>query len=298
MNNCFEIENITVAWDRANPVIRSMNLTCEKHSDLSIIGESGSGKTTLAQVICGMLKPVCGNIKVLGTPIYEVNQKEVIKLKSRFQMIFQDPLASFDPSIKMKYSLTEPLLIHKIQVNHEETLDSVLETVKLSKEILNKYPSQLSGGQRQRASIARALITNPEFIIADEPTSALDVSLQGHIIQLLDSLRDRITMMFITHDLALISHVSTYSAVIFQGYIMEYCHTKDLITNPLHPYTKDLFDAFVHKKKGLSPDKTVPPGKCPWINRCRQRMDTCDKEGIPELKDIDGRMVRCYLAGR
>ncbi|MBN2722868.1 MAG: ABC transporter ATP-binding protein [Deltaproteobacteria bacterium] len=296
MNNIFKIANLNVRYNDTTPVVlHDISLNCKKYQSISLIGESGSGKTTLAKVIMGVLPPFSGSVNVFGKDIYSRDFHDIKTLRRRYQMIFQDSQAVFDPLMKIGKSLEEILYINNMRDDYSKRISKVLELVKLPENVLGKYISELSGGLRQRAGIARALLTEPEFLIADEPTSALDVSLQGMIIKLFQEIQKTATFMFITHDLALITHISEKVLVLYNGYAVEYGPTADVISKPRHPYTELLISAHRfrvgRKTTGInSPDTNC----CPFVNYCKRKRKICE-EVFPDLKTEENRSYRCHF---
>jgi peptide/nickel transport system ATP-binding protein len=210
-----------------------------------IIGESGSGKSTTGRAILQLIKPDRGSVSFNGVELTKLNHKQMRKMRSQMQMIFQDPRACFNPYMNVFSSVADPLLIHNLVPNLEsarEKVESILERVGLISQLAERYPSDLSGGQLQRVAIARALITNPKFIICDEPVSMLDASIQSQVLQLMRDLKEefKLTYIFITHDLAVAQFFCDRIAVMHRGKIVEQGTTSEVLTNPQHRYTKSL----------------------------------------------------------
>ena len=210
-----------------------------------IIGESGSGKSSTGRAILQLIKPDRGSVSFNGVELTKLNHKQMRKMRSQMQMIFQDPRACFNPYMNVFTSVADPLLVHKLVPNLEsatERVTAILEKVGLSSELAERYPSDLSGGQLQRVAIARALITNPKFIICDEPVSMLDASIQSQVLQLMRDLKEefKLTYIFITHDLAVAQFFCDRIAVMHRGKIVEQGTTSEVLTNPQHRYTKSL----------------------------------------------------------
>jgi len=214
---------------------------------LALVGESGSGKSTLGRTIVNLEKIDSGNIEIENTDINSLNDSELRKIRSNVQMIFQDPYSSLDPRFSVGRSIAEPILIQKSYPRSKikELVSSLLKNVGLSEEMANRYPHEFSGGQRQRIAIARALASEPKFIIADEPTSALDVTIQAQILELLNNLKNErnISLLFITHDLAVVRQISDQVAVMCEGKILEKGPTDSVLGEPYNAYTKSLLDA-------------------------------------------------------
>ncbi len=231
----------------AHLVLKNINLEIKKGEIVSLVGESGCGKTTLANCILKSIVPNSGEILFKGENILTFNKKQTFNYRKKIQMIFQNPYSSLNPKMKIKDTLIEPLLIHKTLSKKDmlKRIDEVLEMTEISKSDLNKYPHEFSGGQCQRIAIARALILNPEFIVADEPVSALDVSICASIINLLLDLKEKLnlTMLFISHDLNLVRYLSDKIAVMNKGEIVEFKPTDELFNNPGDEYTKYLLSS-------------------------------------------------------
>lgn len=273
----------------------------------ALVGESGSGKSTVARLILRLSLPTSGSIVFQGDDIQKLRRDSLLQFRKSVQIIFQDPFASLNPRMTVFDTISEPLKIHKI-VNKTDLKDrviSLLESVGLQADILNRYPHEFSGGQRQRICIARALAVSPKILVADEPLSALDVSIQAQILNILQGLQKQsnISFLFISHDLRVVQYFSDEVAVMYLGKIVEHAGTNDLFSSPFHPYTIELLSSAPRIKpdgrkreilKGDVPSPIdIPPG-CPFHPRCPKRFDPCDKV-VPELKEIKGRFVSCHL---
>ena len=231
----------------ANHVLHNINLNIQKGEIVSLVGESGCGKTTLANCILKLIEPSSGEILFQGADILKFNKKETFEYRKKIQMIFQNPYSSLNPKMKIKDTLLEPLIIHKIKSKdeREQRIKEIIDLTGISFDDLKKYPHEFSGGQRQRIAIARALILKPEFIVADEPVSALDVSICAAIINMLLELRQKLnlTILFISHDLNLVRYLSDEIAVMNEGRIVEFNETNKLFNNPQNDYTKFLLSS-------------------------------------------------------
>ncbi len=225
-------------------VLNNINLKIKKGKIVSLVGESGCGKTTLANCILRATAPDSGEILFEGKDILKFNKKETFEYRKKIQMIFQNPYSSLNPKMKIKDTLKEPLIIHKIN-NPDEKISEIIEMVGINQSDLKKYPHEFSGGQRQRIAIARALILKPEFIVADEPVSALDVSICANIINLLIDLKEKLnlTILFISHDLNLVRYLSDEIAVMNSGKIAEFNSCDEIFNNPKDDYTKYLLSS-------------------------------------------------------
>ncbi len=278
----------------------------------SLVGESGCGKSTLARLVLRLVPPTSGKIAFRGEDIEGFKGASLKTFRKSVQIVFQDPFASLNPRMTVFDTLSEPFKIHKI-VRKPELRDevvSLLRSVGLQPDVLERYPHEFSGGQRQRLCIARALSVSPDVIVADEPLSALDVSIQAQILNILQELkkREKIAFLFISHDLRVVRYFSDEVAVMYLGKIVEYAKADDLFATPLHPYTVVLLSSAPKLKpegpkraslKGDVPSPIdVPPG-CPFHPRCPRRFDPCDKI-VPRLqepagKGYSGRLVSCHL---
>lgn len=285
---------------------------------LSLVGESGCGKSTMAKLLCGLYEPSFGSVTVDGIDLATLyNKKESALAKSlrrRINMIFQDPYASLNPRWRVRDIIAEPIRVQKLLTDQkaiDDRVNELMSLVKLNPEDADKYPHQFSGGQRQRISIARALASNPDFLICDEPTSALDVSVQAQILNLMLSVQKKVglTYLFISHNLSVVHHISDRVGVMYLGRLVELAPKKLLFKSPQHPYTKMLLDAIPDMKmtgkpripiKGEVPNPLNPPTGCAFHPRCPIACERCKKEK-PQLRDIviEGETVRvaCHAVG-
>ncbi len=276
---------------------------------LGLVGESGCGKTTVGRAILRLMQPTSGKITVDGTDISTLNSKALRPFRRQMQIIFQDPFSSLNPRMTAGQIVGEPLMVHDISRGEErrEMVAALFECVGLRRAQMDNYPHQFSGGQRQRICIARALALNPRLIVGDEPVSALDVSIQAQVINLLmDLQRDRqLSYLFISHNLAVVEHISHRIAVMYLGRIVEFTDKRTLFTNPQHPYTEALLSAVpvpdpaIRRKKivlqGDVPSPVKPPPGCHFHTRCPYAEARCKVES-PPLKEIaPGHVVACHL---
>lgn len=274
---------------------------------LSLVGESGCGKSTTGRALLRLVETQGGSITFNGQRIDTLTGGKLQALRRDIQFIFQDPYASLDPRQTVGYSIMEPLRVHRLLEGDaaRERVAWLLERVGLEPEHAWRYPHEFSGGQRQRIGIARALILNPDFIIADEPISALDVSIQAQIINLFSDLRDDhgVTFLFISHDLGVVEHLCDDVAVMYLGQLVETAGRDALFSRPLHPYTQALLAAVptldpdsepLAVVQGEIPDPSRPPAGCRFSSRCPQASDRCRRE-IPLLREVaDGHRVACH----
>ena len=287
--------------------VNGVSLNVKKGEILAIAGESGCGKSTLAKAIIGLEPAKSGEIIFDGQNIFSLNKKQLKNLRQHIQMVFQNPYASLNPKMKIGDILKEPLEINT-KLSREEILNIVKEKIKLvglSENCLDLYPHEFSGGQRQRIAIARALVLNPEFILADEPVSALDVSIQAQVINLIKELKEKfgLTFLLITHDMSVIEYLADRVAIMYLGEIVEIGETSEIFSRPFHPYTKALLNAvpqFQSKQKnskntlkGDLPSPANPPKGCKFHTRCPYVMDKC-KTNIPPEKGSSHK-VKCFL---
>ncbi|MGI6075316.1 MAG: ABC transporter ATP-binding protein [Pyramidobacter sp.] len=279
----------------------------------SLVGESGCGKSTAARSIIRLIEPAGGSVTYRGQDITHIPLKEMLPLRKKMQMIFQDPFASLNPRQSVMEILTEPMLFHHVAKTPKEAREralALLNRVGIRPEQADRYPHQFSGGQRQRIGIARALAVEPEFIIADEPVSALDVSIQAQILNLLMDLKDEFhfSYLFIAHNLSVVKHISNQVAVMYLGSIVEKSSKEQIFSSPLHPYTKALFSSIptlsghnMSNAQGLEgeiPSAVNLPSGCCFHTRCRCAMPICSQQ-IPETREVEpGHFTACHLFDR
>lgn len=270
--------------------IDGVSYSIEKGEVLGIVGESGSGKSTLARASILLIPPTEGSIKFMGSDLRALSPKNLLKIRTEIQMVFQDPYASLNPRKTIGDTLGEPLRYHaKVSSKEEEIwrVEEILDQIGLPKESIWRYPHQFSGGQQQRICIGRALIVNPNLLICDEVVSALDVSVQAQILNLLLDLKQRLHLsyLFISHDLSVIRYVSDRVLVLYLGKVMESGTVEELYTNPKHPYTQALLasmpkvhprdDRFPIHLHGEVPSIMHPPSGCPFRTRCPYAQPIC-----------------------
>jgi peptide/nickel transport system ATP-binding protein len=277
-----------------------------------LVGESGSGKTTVGRLALRLVEPTEGEVMFDNINLATYSKEELRQLRSRMQVIFQDPMASLNPRMDVKTAISHPLEIHQQDriEDKDEIINSILEDVGLSppEAFLNKYPHHLSGGQRQRVVIARALVTEPDLILADEPIAMADVSVRALILDLMKRLKDEhnLTYLFITHDLATTKYICDRIGVMYLGKLVEVGLLKNVYTKPLHPYTQALMAAVPIPDperrrnqplpRGEIPSPINPPAGCRFHPRCPYAEDICGRDE-PELREIEpGHTVACHFA--
>ena len=291
--------------------VDGVSFSLEKTKTLGIVGESGCGKSTLARSISQLYKPTLGDVLYNGHNLTKLSQKDMLKIRKKMQIIFQDPYASLDPRMTVGRIIRQPLKIHKIgsPQQQKDKVVELLENVGLKSSHLNRYPHEFSGGQRQRIGIARAIALEPELIICDEPVSALDVSIQAQILNLLKDLQQKLnlTYIFISHDLSVVKYMCDDLAVMYLGKIVEMSKSSDIYENPKHPYTQALLKAIPKLGEGKVKNRELltgdvpspihPPSGCHFHPRCQFAMNSC-KINRPDLKDINkgnNHKASCWL---
>lgn len=287
-----------------------VSFTVNKGEVVGLVGESGSGKTTLGRAVLRLVEPTSGTVKLDGQEVTTLSPADLKALRSRMQIIFQDPYASLNPRMSVGQTLGEALMLHRIGTrrDREQRIGDLLEKVGLPRTAAARFPHEFSGGQRQRIGIARALAVNPEFIVADEPVSALDVSIQAQIINLLQDLRKELglSLLFIGHDLSVIEFLCDRVIVLYLGRVMEMGTAAELYMRPRHPYTRALLDAApvpdptVRREritlKGDLPSPISPPSGCVFRTRCPYAIEPC-AQTIPPLRQTQtGHSVACIRA--
>jgi oligopeptide/dipeptide ABC transporter ATP-binding protein len=292
--------------------VDGVSFELRKHRTLGLVGESGCGKSTLGRAVLRLHEPTSGEIYLNGEDIMALDRNGLKERRRDMQIIYQDPYASLSPRRLVGQTIQEPLDIHNIGTPEErkKRVEELLEIVGLRKQVLSRYPHEFSGGQRQRIGIARALALNPSFIVADEPVSALDVSVQSQVLNVISRLqRDfGIAFLFISHDLAVIQHVSDDVGVMYLGQLVEFSDSGSLYRNPMHPYTRALMAAIPvpepHRRskrfilQGDIPSPMNPPPGCPFHTRCPEAMPQC-KQVVPSRVNVGTatkpHFVSCHL---
>jgi oligopeptide/dipeptide ABC transporter ATP-binding protein len=289
--------------------VNDISFYIRKGETLGIVGESGCGKSTTGRVVLRLIEPTDGSIFFEGEDISTLNSRMLREKRKDMQIIFQDPFASLNPRMSLSEIISEPYEIYNLYspVERKEKVKDLMALVGLSPRLVNVYPHELDGGRRQRVGVARALALDPKFIVCDEPVSALDVSIQAQILNLIQDMQQRLelTYMFISHDLSVVKHISDRIAVMYLGKVVEITRSREIFTNPLHPYTKALLSAIPIPKIGVKTEKIIlegdvpspinPPVGCIFSGRCPYVMEKCLQKA-PLLHDTgDEHFTACYL---
>jgi oligopeptide transport system ATP-binding protein len=290
--------------------VDGVDFTIQRGETLGLVGESGCGKTTTGRCILRLEQPTAGAILYDGVDVTKLGRKDLLALRRRIQVIFQDPYSSLNPRMKVGEIIAEPMKVHGIEADGARRAARVRELLAvcgLNPKFADRYPHEMSGGQRQRVGIARALALNPEFIVCDEAVSALDVSIQAQVVNLLEDLRGQfgLTYLFIAHDLSVVRHLCQRVAVMYLGRIVELADADELFENPLHPYTQALLSAVpvpdpsveatraFRPAKGEVPSPINPPSGCVFHPRCPSAVETC-RHARPETRELrPGHWVAC-----
>ena len=297
---------------RTLKAVDGVSFGIERGRTFGLVGESGCGKTTVGRTIVRLYTPTDGEIYYDGKDIAKLDNKQIAPYRRKMQMIFQDPYASLDPRMTVGDIIAEPIRAHKLYSNDSECKERVREliaTVGLKPDHIARYPHEFSGGQRQRIGIARALASNPEFIVCDEPISALDVSIQAQVVNELEELQASLglTYLFVSHDLSMVRHISHDVGVMYLGHMVEMAPVEELFAHMQHPYTRALLSAVPIADPDLAaksqriviqgdvPTPIDPPSGCPFRTRCPYAQDICAKQR-PEIRDIGGgHYCACYM---
>ncbi len=294
--------------------VDDVSFTISRGETLGLVGESGCGKTTTGRTLLRLYEPTGGRFVYDNDVIFDVDKKtfaDMLPYRKRMQIVFQDPYASLDPRMTVGDIVGEAIDVHKMAANKQERYEIIIEMLRrvgLNSEHANRYPHEFSGGQRQRVGIARALAVRPEFIVCDEPISALDVSIQAQVINMFEDLQEEmgLTYLFIAHDLSAVKHISNRIGVMYLGRMVELADSYELITRPLHPYTRSLISAIpiadpktakASKRivlEGDVPSPLNPPSGCRFRTRCRYADQTCSQEK-PQWREVEnGHFCACH----
>ncbi|WP_019138962.1 ABC transporter ATP-binding protein [Peptoniphilus timonensis] len=313
-----EIKDLEVFFKSSQGIVKAVNkvnINTRDGMTTAIVGESGSGKSVTTLAIMGLLdksslEKISGEINFQGKNLLELSAEELRKIRgNEISMIFQEPMTSLNPALKVGYQMSEVFRTH-FKMDKKTAKEKSIEMIKKveidrAEDVYNSYPHELSGGMRQRIMIAMALSSSPKLLIADEPTTALDVTIQKEVLELMKKLKEdmKASIIFITHDLGVVSDIADYVNVMYAGKVVERAKAEDIFNNPLHPYTRGLIKAIpsAHKKKdelytirGSVPNPIDLPECCNFCDRCDEKMKICE-EKIPEEVDIDGHKVSCFL---
>lgn len=307
----FPIKSGLFSEKKVLKAVDGVSFAVESGKTMGLVGESGCGKTTVGRAILRLYEPTEGSILFRGTDISHFTDGQMLPLRKKMQMIFQDPYTSLDPRKNIGDIIAEPIRAMKLHSGRDcmDRVRELIQTVGLKPDHVNRYPHEFSGGQRQRIGIARALAAEPEFIVCDEPISALDVSIQAQVINILEELQSRynFTYLFISHDLSMVRHISHEVGVMYMGNLIEYAEVDELYNHLMHPYTKSLISAVpiadpVKARQsqriilqGDVPSPINPKPGCPFKSRCAYAKEICG-EIKPELKAVNkDHMVACHL---
>ena len=295
---------------RGRPPVRAVDgvsFTIGRGETLGLVGESGSGKSTLGRLVLRLIEATSGTVTFDGQDVGSLTGRQLTRLRSRMQLVFQDPVSSFNPRMTIEQVLSEPMTVHGVgtPASRRARCRELLDLVGLPSSALTRYPHQFSGGQAQRIGIARALATNPDLIVCDEAVSALDVSVQAQVLNLLKEVQRELGLsyLFIAHDLNVVRYMSDRICVMYLGRLAEVGRSESLMANPLHPYTQALVEAIPSPDSrgelrqplaGEIPSPMAPPSGCRFHTRCARRFEPCDRH-LPELVDLGDGSVACHL---
>jgi oligopeptide/dipeptide ABC transporter ATP-binding protein len=295
---------------RGRPPVRAVDgvsFSIGRGETLGLVGESGSGKSTLGRLVLRLIEATSGTVSFDGQDVGSLNTRDLVRLRSRMQLVFQDPVSSFNPRMNIEQVLSEPMIVHGVgnPESRRARCRELLDLVGLPSTALQRYPHQFSGGQAQRIGIARALATNPDLIVCDEAVSALDVSVQAQVLNLLKDVQKELGLsyLFIAHDLNVVRYMSDRICVMYLGKLAEEGPSDELMNTPRHPYTEALVAAIPSPDSrgemrdplaGEIPSPSNPPSGCTFHTRCARRFEPCDHR-VPELITIGSGRVSCHL---
>lgn len=313
-----EIKDLEVFFKSSQGIVKAVNkanINTRDGKTTAIVGESGSGKSVTSLAIMGLLdksslEKISGEINFEGKNLLKSSPEDLRRIRgNEISMIFQEPMTSLNPALKVGYQMSEVFRTH-FKMDKKTAKEKSIEMIKKveiprPEEVYNSYPHELSGGMRQRIMIAMALSSSPKLLIADEPTTALDVTIQKEVLELMKKLKEDMntSIIFISHDLGVVSDIADYVNVMYAGKLVERAKAEDIFKRPLHPYTKGLIKAIpsAHKKKdelytirGSVPNPIGLPDCCNFCDRCDEKMKICE-EKAPEEVDVDGQKVSCFL---
>ena len=309
-----EVRNLKKYFDTPRgplQAVDNISFSIEKGKTLGVVGESGCGKSTLGRTILRLQEPTSGEIWFNGEDIVKYDKKQVKALRSKMQIIFQDPYSSLNPRMTVSQAIEAPLVLQGIyKKNDREGLQKkvreMMDLVGLAYRFANSYPHELDGGRRQRIGIARALALNPEFVVCDEPVSALDVSIQAQVLNLMQDLQEQmgLTYLFITHDLSVVKHLSDDIVVMYLGQLVERAKPDELFEHPMHPYTQALLSAIPIPDPTIKMEREILNGElsspinmgegCRFAKRCPRATPECGRP-IHEIEASPGHFVSCHL---
>lgn len=290
--------------------VDDLTFDINKGETLGVVGESGCGKSTLGRCILQLIKPTSGEIYFEGSNVLKCSRLELKKLRTKMQIIFQDPYSSLNPRMTVAQSIQAPLLLQDLNSKYDTAsinarVDELMDLVGLAKRFVNSYPHELDGGRRQRIGIARALALNPNFIVCDEPVSALDVSIQAQILNLMQDLQANLglTYLFITHDLSVVKHISDNIVVMYLGQFVERGSSESIFRNPAHPYTRALLSAIPIPDPDILQKEVILRGElcspinvgngCRFAKRCPEVKDECFAGDLSAVEIEHGHFVSC-----
>jgi oligopeptide/dipeptide ABC transporter ATP-binding protein len=313
MDNILEVKNLKKYFSSSGGQLHAVDdvsFTIERGKTLGVVGESGCGKSTLGRTIIHLYESTDGKILFDGRDITHISHSEIKTLREDIQMIFQDPFASLNPRMSVGQLIAEPLLIYGKMKGREldRRVAELMDTVGLARRLSNSYPHELDGGRCQRIGVARALALNPKFIVCDEPVSSLDVSIQAQVINLMQDLQEELglTYMFITHNMAVVRHMSDTIMVMYLGMMVEFADSEEMFRRRLHPYTQALLAAVPIPEVGEKKERKLikgeitspidPPDECRFAKRCPYAKDICFAKTPAAEEVLPGHFVACHRA--